>query len=55
MKSKGAEVSDETVNVEDSLTEIVAASDQLWKEGTNDAGIMLGPFFAFVEMTFRHI
>jgi hypothetical protein len=38
LKSKGAEVTDETSNVEESLTQIVAASDQLWKEGTNDAG-----------------
>lgn len=41
LKSKGAEISDEVVSVEDSLTEIVAACDQLWKEGTSDADLEL--------------
>jgi len=38
LKSKGAEVSEDTANVEDGLAEIVTACDQLWKEGTSDAG-----------------
>jgi hypothetical protein len=40
LKSKGADISDEAASVEDSLTQIVAASDHLWKEGTSDAGIL---------------
>ena len=38
LKSKGAEVSEDTASVEDGLAQIVAACDQLWKEGTSDAG-----------------
>lgn len=37
LKSKGADISDENTDAETSLTEIVSASDVLWKEGTNDA------------------
>lgn len=38
LKSKGAEINEETSSLEDSLMQIVAACDHLWKEGTNDAG-----------------
>jgi len=36
LKSKGADISD--ADAEASLSEIVSASDVLWKEGTNEAG-----------------
>jgi len=41
LKSKGVEISEETTTVEDSLVDIVAACDQLWKEGTTDADLEL--------------
>lgn len=41
LKSKGADISDESADAEASLSEIVSASDVLWKEGTNDADIEL--------------
>jgi len=41
LKSKGAEVSEDTTSVEEGLAQIVAACDQLWKEGTSDADLEL--------------
>jgi len=39
LKSKGADISDEeNADAEVSLSEIVSASDVLWKDGTSDAG-----------------
>jgi len=38
LRSKGANISDENTDAEESLSEIVTASDILWKDGTNDAG-----------------
>jgi len=40
LKSKGADISDENADAETSLSEIVSLSDILWKEGTNDAGLV---------------
>jgi translation initiation factor 3 subunit M len=41
LKSKGVEISEENVDVETSLSQVVAVSDQLWKEGTSDADLEL--------------
>jgi len=41
LKGKGADISDENADVEASLSEIVSASDVLWKDGTTDAGMFV--------------